>query len=123
MQNDNMESIKRRLRQSIKEDWDPHYEILTSQTEEGDTITAFFLMDTDREWELMQKAQTNGTAEEMAEMIEDMKEEILEAAGFDEKILEKMHTERDIAGINKRLKERIYEAEHEIEKIILGITD
>ena len=118
-----MESIKMKLRKSIKDGWNPHYEKLTSQAEEDDAIIAFFLMDTDREWNLMQEAQINGIAEEWAEMLEEIKEEILETAGFNKEILKKKHTEHDVAEMNKRLKERIHDTEHDIEKIILNITD
>ena len=111
------------MRKRIKYGWNPHYEKLTSQAEEDDAIIAFFLMDTDREWNLMQEAQINGIAEEWAEMLEEIKEEILETAGFNKEILKKKHTEHDVAEMNKRLKERIHDTEHEIEKIILNITD
>ncbi len=102
-----MELMIKILQQYIQEECNPHFEILKSAMPESENILAFFLMDTDYEWKLMQESQKNGTAEEWAELMEGVKEEFLETVGFDREIWEKDYTEKEVLKINKRLEESI----------------
>lgn len=91
------------------QNWDPHFEALTSDT--GEKMIALFLLhDTNIEWRIYQEAPQE-VLEDLADYMEDAKEELLERVNYklDEKstITERL-AEKMTAELRKAIKE--YEA-------------
>lgn len=93
-----------KVKQIITGGWGPHFEILSSK--DDDQIIAFFVLDdTTEEWQLYQMAVQNGV-EDFAEYMEDAKESMIDAIGFD---AGRYFSANDATAdeMNRRMQERI----------------
>lgn len=67
----------------ILEKWDPHFDILTNAADKSDRVGAFFILnDGTAEYSLYSSAQAAGQSD-FADFMEDAKEKMMDAVGFD----------------------------------------